>query len=228
MEIPSWRTLADTPPQREDGAEPAEPKVGWQHRATRCLEDQHLRVQLWPTLTDPVPRIDEISVRPVGICSTDCFANESERPDWTHNLFRMWLCRRFLPPTPTVLSALADVAAFLTKMATIVQRVRGLGCWEPGVSRLSELPHRYAGRQVGAWGLTDLFVIWTSWRSMASISAVLRSSLMVSPCGTEHSSQWTPLWCLLCIGDGSARRNAATTSGVALRDARRAKERTYP
>ena len=29
-------------------------------------------------------------------------------------------------------------------------------------------------------------------------------------------------------GDGSARRNAATTSGVALRDARRAKERTYP
>ena len=37
--IPSWRTLVDTPPQRED-AEPAEPKVGWQHRATRCLEDQ--------------------------------------------------------------------------------------------------------------------------------------------------------------------------------------------
>ena len=29
-------------------------------------------------------------------------------------------------------------------------------------------------------------------------------------------------------GDGSARRNAATTSGVALRDARRAKERTHP
>ena len=29
-------------------------------------------------------------------------------------------------------------------------------------------------------------------------------------------------------GDGTARRNAATTSGVALRDARTAKERTYP
>ena len=54
LEIPSWRTLADTLSQREDGTEPAEPKVGWQHRATRCLEDQHLRVQLWPTLTDPV------------------------------------------------------------------------------------------------------------------------------------------------------------------------------
>ena len=29
-------------------------------------------------------------------------------------------------------------------------------------------------------------------------------------------------------GDGSARRNAATTSGVALRDACKVKERTYP
>ena len=29
-------------------------------------------------------------------------------------------------------------------------------------------------------------------------------------------------------GDATARRNAATTSGVALRDDRRAKERTYP
>ena len=32
----------------------------------------------------------------------------------------------------------------------------------------------------------------------------------------------------LLHGDGSARRNAATTSGVALRDVRRATERTYP
>ena len=38
--VPSW-SLADTPSQREDGAEPSVPMVGWRHRATRCLENQH-------------------------------------------------------------------------------------------------------------------------------------------------------------------------------------------
>ena len=72
-----------------------------------------------------------------------------------------------------------------------------LGCREPGVSRLSKLPLRHAGKQVGAWGLTDLFEIWTSGRSAASISGELRSSLTVSPKSTESSSQWTTLVSLL-------------------------------
>ena len=43
LEIPSWRTLADTPLAREADAELSDPKFGWQHRATRCLEEHHLR-----------------------------------------------------------------------------------------------------------------------------------------------------------------------------------------
>ena len=43
LDIPSWRCLADT----SVGAR----SRGWQHRASRCLEEQHLRRQVWPTLT---------------------------------------------------------------------------------------------------------------------------------------------------------------------------------
>ena len=53
LDIPPWRVLADTPPMLEHDAYPTELKRGWQHRASRCLEVQHLRREVWPTLTDP-------------------------------------------------------------------------------------------------------------------------------------------------------------------------------
>ena len=40
-------------PVLEPEADPTEPKRGWQHRAARCLEERHLRRQVWPTLPDP-------------------------------------------------------------------------------------------------------------------------------------------------------------------------------
>ena len=53
LDVPSRRSFADTPPVLEPEADPTEPKRGWQHRAARCLEERHLRRQVWPTLTDP-------------------------------------------------------------------------------------------------------------------------------------------------------------------------------
>ena len=142
--------------------------------------------------------------------------------------FRIWLCRRLFLPLP-LSSRPADVAAYLTCLATIEQRVRGLECWEAGVSHWSVLPHRSAGRQAGAWVLTDMSATWTLGRSKVSMSAESKSSLTGSPCGMKLSLQClsttlvSPLHC-----DGTARRNAATTNGVALQDAHRAKERTHP
>ena len=46
LDVPSWRSLADTPPVLDPEADPTEPKRGWQHRAARCLEERHLRRQV--------------------------------------------------------------------------------------------------------------------------------------------------------------------------------------
>ena len=53
LDVPSWKSLADTPPVLEPETDPTEPKRGWQQRAARCLEERHLQRQVWPTLTDP-------------------------------------------------------------------------------------------------------------------------------------------------------------------------------
>ena len=73
--------------------------------------------------------------------------------------FRMWLCRRFFL---LLLSSHTCQAAFLSCMA-IVQRVRGLGCWESWGSL-----ERAAAQVCREAGLTDLFVIWTSGRVTAA------------------------------------------------------------
>ena len=130
LEIPSWRTLADTPPQREGGAEPAEPKVGWQHRATRCLEDQHLRVQLWPTLTDPVRALMLMRSQCGPLASAALTALPTSRATRLDNHSACGCVDASSSHSHCPLAP-ADVAASLTCMA-IVQRVRGLGCWEPG------------------------------------------------------------------------------------------------
>ena len=39
LDVPSWRSLADTPPVLEPESDPTEPKRGWRH--------------VWPTLSDP-------------------------------------------------------------------------------------------------------------------------------------------------------------------------------
>ena len=101
LEIPSWRTLAGAPPQREEGAEPAEPKVEWQHRATRCLEDQHLRVQLWPTLTDPVRALMRSQLASALTALPTSRANQTGPTTIPHVVVSTPL-----PPTPTVLSLL--------------------------------------------------------------------------------------------------------------------------
>ena len=73
-----------------------------------------------------------------------------------------------------------------------------------------------------------MFVIWTSW--LFNGLDQRRIEVIVDGLTLWHGAQLAVDTTLVSPlhGDGSARRNAATTSGVALRDARRAKERTYP
>ena len=53
LEIPSWRELAETPPERVAEPEPNQPKFGWQQKATQQLQQQYIREEVWPELGDP-------------------------------------------------------------------------------------------------------------------------------------------------------------------------------
>ena len=84
-------------------------------------------------------------------------------------------------------------------MATIAQRVRGLGCWEAEVFPWNGRQLRCAGRQADALVWTGSSEIWTWEPSTSWMHAVLRSSLTGCPSGMVHSWLWTPPWCHRCM-----------------------------
>ena len=112
-------------------------------------------------------------------------------------------------------------------MATIVQRVRGLGCWVAEVFPWSGRLVKFVERQADVWVWTGSSVTWmlelsTHWMD--------RIEVIVDGLSLWHGAQLAVDTTLVSPlhGDGTARRHAATTSGVALQAARRAKETTYP
>ena len=66
---------------------------------------------------------------------------------------------------------------------------------------------------------------WISFFSNRWTTAGWKSSSMASHCSGERNWPLTPPWCLPL---GATRRQCAATSGAALDQARRRKERTYP
>ena len=220
LEIPSWRTLADTPPQREDGAEPAEPKVEWQHRATRCLEDQHLRVQLWPTLTNPVRALMRSQCGPLASAALTALpTNRATRLD--PQPFRMWLCPLPLSSRTCRCGRLLDVYGHHRAACS---RAGVLGTRGFPLERAAAQICREAGGRVGVDRFVrDLDLVAFNGFDQRRIEVIVDGTLWHGAQLAVDTTLVSPLH-----GDGSARRNAATTSGVALRDARRAKERTYP
>ena len=180
----------------ENDADPTEPKRGWQYRAFRCLEVQHFRRDVWPTFTDPNQALLRSQRGPLASTLTALPTSRATRID--PQPFRVWLCRRLFLPLPLTSRTCCDTAC------------SRLGFWEPEVRTRSCGPVR---QRFGP-------------RSLQPIECTPhgRSSLTGCPFGMVRSWLWTPLWCHFC--DGSARRNAATSIGVALQAARRAKETT--
>ena len=105
LEIPSWRTLADAPPQREDGAEPAEPKVGWQHRS-------------WPTLAAVsewvwvLVRLDCPSPGPPKISLSFLPTQQTQNID----LVCVGCTSDLLPPNVAVRSIIPQEMIFVTRL----------------------------------------------------------------------------------------------------------------
>ena len=99
LDVPSWRSLANTPPVLDPEADPTEPKRGWQHRAARCLEERHLRRQVWPTLSDPARALVRSQQGPLASAALTALpTSRATRID--PQPFRVWLCRRLFLPLP--------------------------------------------------------------------------------------------------------------------------------
>ena len=83
---------------------------------------------MWPTLTDPTRALVRSQQGPLASATLTACPQAVQA-----TTIPGVVVQALLSPTPDVL-ALADVAAFLTCMATIKRRVRGLGCWVVEVS----------------------------------------------------------------------------------------------
>ena len=53
LEMPSWAELSESPLVLEENSEPNQPKVGWQRKAVRQVEQKFIHEEVWPTLDDP-------------------------------------------------------------------------------------------------------------------------------------------------------------------------------
>ena len=133
----------------ENDADPTEPKRGWQHRASRCLEVQHLRRDVC-TLTDPNQALLRCSGALASAALTVLPTSRATRID--PQLFRVVVVQTPLSPTSVDLAHLPMWAAFLTCVATIAQRVRGLGLGNPRFSSGAGGKLRCAGGRRTALG----------------------------------------------------------------------------
>ena len=52
LDMVSWDELSRAPPTLQEDPEPNQPKVGWQQKATRKLEERFIRDEVWPALDD--------------------------------------------------------------------------------------------------------------------------------------------------------------------------------
>ena len=144
LDLPSWEDFAEgtQPGMGEEGQEPTLPRHGWQKRAHKCLEDQFVSEEVWPSLSDtPCPDHNKVlspqrlllPCQPVlsasltpqcsGCCSGAVFAFPS-------------LC----PLVP------AGVAGFLTPLATTKQDVQRQGCWGNVASHWKEQLNKFAAK----------------------------------------------------------------------------------
>ena len=188
----------------ENDADPTEPQRGW----SRCLEVQHFRRDVWPTLTDPNQAL--LRLQAPSVSSFDRFAYQPGDPN---------------RPT-TFLSVVVQ-----TPLSPTSVDLAHLPMWPPcvcgyhRVERAAAQVCREAGGRVGV----DRFVRDLDLGAFNHLHA-RRIKVIVDGLCLWHGAQLavdttvvSPLH-----GDGSARRNTATSNGVSLQAARRAKETTYP
>ena len=100
------------------------------------------------------------------------------------------------------------------------------GFWEEGVSLWRVLRQGCAEKQEAGWLPTCLCATWT-WECRVLVTT---GAWWWTVCTSSAVGNWQsiPRWVSTLKGNGEPRRGAADRDGVALSEARRVKERTYP
>ena len=126
FDVPSWNDLSLPRPVEEAELEPNQPKFGWQQQASKQMEKKFVSDHFWPRFDNAQRALMRFQCGPLVLASLTALpASRATRID--PQPFRLFLCRRLHLPSPC-LTAPANVAANLTSLATIAQRVLKQGC----------------------------------------------------------------------------------------------------
>ena len=227
FEVPKWEDLAEglrpPVPPMEDG-DIYQPKHGWQHLSSKCT-DTSSRARLVPSLSEAERAMLRSQGGPLAACPFTCVPT-SRLVRIDPQPFRVMLLRRLRLPLPFAARVcrcgrLQDVFGHHRSVCAVSGVLGGRG------AALESAAVRVC-REAGARVSTNVFV-----RDLDTVFHVTDSRRL------EVVADGLPLFggAQLAIdttlvsalrGDGSERRHAAFKDGVALVEARRRKERTYP
>ena len=224
--VPLWEDLvADPPLDEEEEIDPAQPKRGWQKKATWVVDSAFHQHTVFPALDDAQAALLRSQAGPMAFAAFVAVPSMKEtRID--PQPFRLLFLRRLRLPLPLqprscrcgrpldVLGhhhAACANAGVLGRRGWVLENVAARVCREAGgrvrtnlVVRDMDLgAHNLDGRRLEI--IVDGLLLWGG-------SQLAVDTTMVSP--------------LTC--DGVAQRGTATTNGKSLARARRRKELTYP
>ena len=211
LDLPSLEDFAEgtQPGMGEEGQEPTLPRHGWQKRAHKCLEDQFVSEEVWPSLSD-TDRAMSRSQRGPFAAAPFVALPTSRFSKFDAQVFRVLLRRRLRLPLP-LSSRSCRCGRFLDPLATT-----GAGCSEAGVLGKRGFPLERAAEQVcreaGARVSTNVFVETWTWRNTTFWTIEgWRWWRTASLCGTVPSWRLTRHWCRLCTGMALRRKGPHTT-----------------
>ena len=229
VEVPSWEALAaGERPEDTSGEErePSEPKHGWQKFASTTVQEHHREVVVWPGLARSEQALLRSQSGPlVSVPFTSMPVNRVSRVD--SQPFRVLLLRRLRLPLPISVRscrcgrpfdvfghhrAACATAGVLGRRGFAVESAVAQICREGGARVSTNVMVR--DLDISQSNSTDsrrLEVIAEGFSLFGGGQLALDATLV----SVLHR-------------DGTAKRRADTTNGVALREARVRKERTYP
>ena len=200
-----------------------EPKVGWQQRAVQSLHQKFHKENHWPRLTDAERALMHSQHGPLASAH---FVPTIRMTRFEAQPFRVLLCRRFHLPLP-----LSSRTCRCGRQLDSFGHHRA-ACAEAGVLGKRGFPLECAAaqvcREVGARVTTNAFIrdhLGEFDRLDGRRIEVIADGLVLGQ-GAQLAMDTTLVSPL--HRDGSARRGAATRPGMALEQARRRKEATYP